>query len=858
MVKIRPILFVIVFLIPFILVFRALFTNSPLAWGDAPFFYDENLKALFSKPLTWDFRNSNFGLPQFHLLWLYIPTYLMGFLNHLFGLQHGILVRLIFYFPSTLLAIIGAYFFISQFTRNIYGKVLGSFLYGFNTYFLTLLDGGQIGIALAYGIFPLALLTFRNLLLTSNLKTFLLAVVSLTILSNVDIRIALLSLFTTFFLVLIDRFPRKNWLFFLPVITLVIGLDSYWIVPFIEADKSSFNLTYSGQNFLSILNGLLLFNPHFPNNEFGQITRPPFYFFLVPVIVFGGLFLKRDKRSLYFSLILLMFVFLLKGSAEPFGFLYSWFLNHIPFATAFRDSSKFFQPIIILSAILLALTVEKLTIIFRNKKGIMMFILLYFYLLLLIWPAVLGQMSGTLASSSKKQDYQIIYDHLKSQSPFYRTLWFPEVPPLAFSTQAKEAISANLLYQEIPFASLIIGNYDLFYFLHSSQITDWFRLLGIKYAFLPENERKKTWTEQERYERNLFLNFVSSLPNFKRLDWGTSFPVYQVSDPYPKIFGIDKVNLVVGGTDIYKQHSPLHGAFIFLEDGLSDIDTIKNLPNDSVNLIFKDRDRVDLTMLFLSKFFNNQTVSSSAWGYFNGSQYLESKYKLLQEGVDSSDLQFGKGFHFSTITNEKIIFSENGRDSGRYRLIFRSISSTQSAGIKYKVGSEENQVKNTDRFRWTVSTPLNLKGVQKIEFENLGGFNALNLVALIKEEEFSNAEESAASFIEKFPQSDIALSISEIPYQQVNPTKYEVSLSQEGPRWIVFTDHFNTHWQLHGNSPQPLYSMVNGFLIDKDSSDKLVLQYTPQSQVDKGIKLSIVALAVFSSLVLLATWKKLG
>jgi len=122
------------------------------------------------------------------------------------------------------------------------------------------------------------------------------------------------------------------------------------------------------------------------------------------------------------------------------------------------------------------------------------------YLVVLIFPAFNGQLTGVLKAGSFNKDHLVIRDNLIKEPNFLRTLWFPEAPPLAFRGKNKEALNADQLYKEKPFASMIIGEYDLFYFLHNRQLSDWFRLLGIKYAFFPENERKKVWTEKEQEE----------------------------------------------------------------------------------------------------------------------------------------------------------------------------------------------------------------------------------------------------------------------------------------------------------------------------------------------------------------------
>lgn len=870
MIKPKHVIVILSFLLPFMLIFRALFSGSHLAWGDAPFFYSENLKELFNQPLSWDFRNSNFGADQRVVLWLYLPTFLMGLLNHLFELQNDFLIRLIFYFPATILSFVSFFILVKQFVKDSFAQVLGALLYSFNTYFLILIDGGQIGVALSYGLFPLVIYTLRNILLKITLKNFIISTVTFALISNIDIRITLLSIFTILLICLVEKAPPRRLIILPGIFLLTVCLDAFWILPFIQSliTKSLNIQPVQILDLLNLSNGFFIFNPHFPKNEFGQITQVPLFYGLVPFLIFGSLLFKKDSRILYFCLASLLIIFLIKGGSEPAGFLYSGLMSNLPFGIAFRDSSKFFIPLLVFSAILLAFFVEKTRRVLKDHKvwDASFVIFIYIYILILVWPAVVGNMSGTLSTKTQNGDYQIIYENLKKEASTFRTLWFPERPPLAFSTQGKEALSANLLYKDTPFSSMIIGNYDLFYFLHDEDLLDWFRLLGIKYAFFPEDQRKKTLDVKHKEERVIFLNFVDKL-GFKKLDWGISFPGYEFSDTQPKIFGQEKVILVLGGTDIYddlktniKNFSLVNQGFIFMEDGVSSSDDLLGISSDSVYFISKSREPQDLTMTFLmEKFLDEEHLISSDFGRYKGKEYIDLKYELLRRGIASNDLGFGKGMYFSSEKGEKLKFKKSV-SNGKFRLAFRSISATDSAGLKYKIGNIEGIVNNIGGFVWKITEPIDLAtGSQEIIFENLGEFNGVNVVSLLSEEDYQSALQKTVNFYEKFKNSRIkdleVLKPVNIPYKQINTTRYEIDTNSNTVNWIIFSDHFDSNWKLDGKSAQPLYSMINGF--SSPGQKHLILEYSPQSSVALGVKISVASLVVLTLITLLATFKAL-
>lgn len=873
---------IILIILPFVFIYRAFFTDSPLVWGDAPYFYPENLKELFNRPMSWDFRNNNFGASQNLVLWLYLPTFLFGLLNNLITLNSEILIRLIFFFPAVALAFLGSYYLTRKYVVDKKIPLLGSILYTFNTYFLLLIDGGQIGVALAYGIFPFALITLKNLGSKFSLKNFTLATVVFGILTNVDLRVAILSLFSAFVIYFFEAFTFRNFnalylklIRLLPVVITVIFLDAFWLLSFLtNIGGTAIYQQTIGHSLITIYDGIFLYSPHFPRNEFGQVSNVPYYFGLVPLLIFGNLLIRKTKEGLLLSLALLVFIFLVKGEAEPFGQIYSFITFRIPFGFSFRDSTKFFIPIFLISSTLFSMTVNEIFIKLGKRKILSTYFYLacYAYLLFLIWPALFGKLTGVLASKPFDQNYKAIYKYLKNDQIFFRTLWFPERPPLAFSMIGKEALGASIFYKEVPFSSMIEGEYDLFYFLHDSMLTDWFRLLGIKYAFFPEDERKKTWTDQELENRKLFLDFIDDRVNFKRLGWEIDFPGYLVSDPLPKIFGQEKILFVIGDSSIYnflndyiKDFDLPKQGFLFLEDGILNPYDLEKVRKDSGILVLKDREKEDIAMSFLQKdFLKNDYINRSEWGYYNPDEYLKGKYQLLKNGIDTNDLLYNRGFHFSTIKNEKITYSFEVKDRGKYYIALRSISASESAGIKIKQGSKEKIYKN-DRFKWNTLGPFDLqKGDYNITVENLGGFNALNVLAVFSEGEKNKVYFNVERLQDKFGKLDISkiddlaklgkqlsqLQTIQLAYNQKDPTEYSINSPEKSSLWIVFSDHYNANWELKGSKSYPMYSMINGFYTDFASQKKVTLRFKSQDVVDLGIKISIVSLLVLSAIIL--------
>lgn len=892
--KLEKLLIFLGFGIPYLLIYKAFFISGPLAWGDAPFFNPENLKELFNPPFLWNFKDNNFGSTQYHILWLYLPTYLYGLLNHFWGLGNDLLIRLVFYLPATILAILGSYKFIGKFSQNIWGKFLGSFLYGFNTYFLMLIDGGQVGVALAYGLFPLVCVSVLNYLRRFSIQNFFIAALSLFGLVSADIRIGGILVFFVGLIWGIGEFRgirevgegfKKNLLLGLTV----LGLSSFWILPTLsDLDLGGVGSLRDGAGFISLTNTLFLFQPHFPFNEFGKIIPTPFYFVILPILFFGSLFLGKEKqfrKKLFFALLFLIFAFLAKGGSEPFGNFYSWFVS-LPGGVAFRDFSKFYIPLILSGGVLLSFTVGGLERIVKKKEvwGVLA-VGVYGYLLVLIHPALFGNLTGTLGEIRGIRVVGEMWgEYLSQEQGFIRSLYFEEKPATAYFNWKKPAISANNLYQERPFASMIVGKYDLNNFLHNPQLKEWLNLLGVKYVFFPGNERKKVWSMQEQKERKEFLTFTETISGLKRLDWQTNFPAYEVEGQTdPRIFGLKKAYFIVGGEDIYQSlfKSPsfsLHtSGLVFLEDGKVDLGSIQGLNPESLVMVFYGKDLIDLQMVyFIKNMVSPSQAVANQWKIYGSQDYLVWKYELLKNNIDTKEFDFGKGVTISTITGEKMKFKVQVPHPGNYFLAARFTNSLGD-GLKLATLGQEFKLQNNtpENFRWEVVGPMRVDGSDvEVEITNEGNFALLNTFALIPDDQLKVAEENVQGLTTRFktiflrgdPSAGSTSSLQAssgqvmgdwgkminmgednivpISYKQVNPTQYQLTDLPEYPIWIVFSDHYHQGWDIEGSGTQvPFYATINGFYIENPQKENTLI-FAPQKEIWKGIFLSVLSFGI--------------
>lgn len=854
--------------IPVILAFKAVFLPGPLAWGDSHHIYKETLNEIIGAPQAWVNRENNFGGSN-KVLWLYPLMLARSFLGSSMGLGDFLAIRLVFYFPAIILTFITPFLFARFIKLAKKSAFFVSLIYGLNTYFILLVDGGQLGVFLSYSFFPLNLLLLKKLVDNPKIKSFILATLSFLTLLLFDPRIALISLLTFGLWVLTEKFVGKskfsfkNFLPFIPLFIFAFGISAYWISPFIFFGQKAVSIGVSKLQLLSLINPLFLFQPHWPGNLFGVVSPPPFYFVGIPVLILLSLLFSKEKRIYGFALLFLIFSFFTKGETPPLGGVYSWFIANIPFASAFRDSSKFFIPSILFAGVLIASLTQKI-------KSRLILGLIYIYLLLLVFPAISGKMNGVLAARPLNEEFRVLYEKINKEEGFFRTVWFPERHPLTFQTEEKSALDAKSLVFERPFASMNVGTFDLFNFMHNEQFLEWFDLLGIKYLVFSGDPRKASLKVEEQKNWNDLLALTATTPGLLKTDWETSLPVYEIPETKPRIFAVDKIIAVVGGDDIYEKLSIGDQGIVFFEDGKFDPRKLDGVSSESAVLILNNKEEIDLTMSFLQKYFvGADKAEKSDWAFYQPENYLDWKYQLLVRDIDTKEFDYGKGIAFSTQTDEKLQIGLKASKQGDYILAVRSMASLQDGGLKADFNGELSEILNKQegRFEWFIK-PVSLnEGTYELTLENPEGFNIVNIVALIPKSDWDEAQQLTKKLISHFDSLDMDNLVSlegksqwtEVNFEKISPVRYKIALPEAG-KWIVFSDSYHPEWKLKKGmeyfDSYPFYSMINGFYVDSLGEAEIVFEGQKDLRLGFYISGGAVLVLVFASFFVLLRRKR--
>ena len=98
-----------------------------------------------------------------------------------------------------------------------------------------------------------------------------------------------------------------------------------------------------------------------------------------------------------------------------------------------------------------------------------------------------------------------------------------------------------------------------------------------------------------------------------------------------------------------------------------------------------------------------------------------------------------------------------------------------------------------------------------------------------------------------------------ITYEKIDPTKYIITINSTSPFMLSFAELYDPLWAAYVDGteyqPVPLYSVINGFWINKTGDLEIVIKYKPQDWFETGSLISITTLIGCMGY-LLYDWKK--
>lgn len=840
------------------------------------------LKLQFDIPRLWNERGAE-GLGEYgvFLLWSYPVNFIFGVLANLgldFEAWERILVLLFIFLGS-----ISIWKLLSIYRLSDKSKLIGSFFYLVNTYSILLIDGGQLSVALAYGLFPLAFLQTCKAI-DSGLREKILAGLVITLLGFFDIRF----LFTLFLVILLKALINileqgrsdlltviGKWIYSgLVIAIIIIFLNAYWLIAYFKVPVNKdviASFTKISASFLNIGHPLLVISPHWYENVFGKISQLHPEFILLPVLVIlAPILRKKDKTVAFWLLVAIFSIFLAKGGSEPLSQIYPWLHANIPGFSFFRDSTKFFFPLVLSYSVLISIASEQLMKkVFKKRVAIIYCLLITAYLLYLIKPIFLNQMTGTFSIQPFEKEFQTLATVLKKDQTFGRVFWIPATVPLAYSDLNHPIVEAARVFNRTPFVYGVKGTYEIFNFLREApymgEIFDVAAVSYIAYPFL-DSRRGNLSADDIRYYDS-FLGQLSNLPWVEGKIARSEIPLLKTKNHQDKIFITGRTFAVFGSDEIFHEATKsanlklAKNAIIFMEDRAGKGELISRYPE--AKIVLNKKTTLDLLASFIpasqiifpaNKL--NVSPNQSRWWKNNGTDliswrdFLQTKY-----AIDNKDFDLGGGWAVGEGSLKLKVQSEKFR-KGEV-LLARVMENSRSGKIGFYqddelIGSIDTFAKDTI-VRWHEIGSLKKSSDLIIKTE--GDINVVNALAVISLQDlldYKNKADALAGQITQFKPESVVDGNALVVYQKINPTKYRISVSNlTSPEMLIFSSTFHPGWKLNGQVSLSVYGFLNGFRVDRDG--EYILEFEPQKYVEEGL---IISLFGFTSIILLLLYLK--
>jgi len=448
--------------------------------------------------------------------YIYPINLLHGVLSYV-GLNYSVIERLIWYYPFVFLSFLSMYFLTYVLFKKRIICLFSSMIYAFNTYVGVII--GQMTLGMGYALAPLIIAFFIKGINERRIRDGIISGLLLSLSLSYDMRMAYLTsmviiLFIVFrFLISITRSKLLQDIrifigvtgctFIIPII-----LHAFWVIPAIFAKQlpsvlQELGVPSSIMKEMNLYNGMFLLHIH----RWGG-SSIPFVWHILPAMVFISIiFHPKNRDIIFFTLLALIGIFLLKGIYPPHKEIYLWLFTHIPGFNAFREPSKFYMiiamsyaPLFGVAVDTIANKIEKTKIIKVEFLKIAKFTFLILMLILIVFslkPIITGQPNYILTVNEIPDKY-IKIEKWHTQNPG-RTLIYPENIHYVIGTISPQN-SFFLKYL------LDIGTIGPVYLNKTNHIGKIIGIMGIKYILLTPG-----------LENKLFQTHRTDLPHYSPL-----------------------------------------------------------------------------------------------------------------------------------------------------------------------------------------------------------------------------------------------------------------------------------------------------------------------------------------------------
>ena len=504
----------------------------------------------------------------------------------------------------------------------------------------------------------------------------------------------------------------------------------------------------------------------------------------------------------------------------------------------------------------------------KNLFFVLCSLFLVVYWLFLIRPAVLHEIGGTFGTTEVPKDYQILANFLAEDKDFARTFWLPRRDKFGFYSDVHPPVEAQDFVSEVrekrPLSSLLVDKYNFLSYFQNPATREIFKILGLKYLLVPFDSQEKIFLTDRKYDGRKYQRRIDELdkvPWLKRSALTSKIGLYEADFETEHFFPVKTTFFVVGADDFYASISALPNfrlsdfGFHFFEESLGEKPKLK----EGDVLVFNKKTKEDLALAFLE--------SEYAYPFF---PFLKEKNIFGWEAIDlvnsarttgfrNIGFDFGQNMVLSRGSGS-FDFSFEVSEEGKYEIFVRVLVNHLGGELQLTIDSiktikiQTREEKNEFVWRKVSNDVFLSAGRHVLSVRNRGGLNGLNLLAVLPKEKFLEYQSKAEEYLKnrdvlyvseiedefRLPEKILAQETPKINSQMLSLTKYLVSVKDaREPFWLIFSETFHPLWRAKIGqekiAPIKLFSLVNGFYVNKTGDFEIEVEFAPQKYVYWGM-----------------------
>ncbi|MFC1999225.1 hypothetical protein ACFLXE_00515 [Chloroflexota bacterium] len=487
--------------------------------------------------------------------------------------------------------------------------------------------------------------------------------------------------------------------------------------------------------------------------------------FIVPILAFGSLLLRRNKLTIWLAVFAVAFIFLGKGTNPPFSGFYPWLVFDSPvissFGWQFRNPNRWHILLAFCYAMLISFTISAVlgwirSRINRNqlRYGLTATAIIFFVAVPLVWgyPLLTGDVNGKMRPEPLSTDFVAFNNWLEADDSISKVMFYPETPAWGAPKPTLELSNPTRprvfrYYWLFIDKSLLKGDTQ-----HCGElVAPWnTKYIVVRTDLLSDEKSEKV------------LQALSDQEDLKQVKQFGSLHVFQNQAFSTQVHAATQSVVVQGGLETMASLTSIdsndlaNSSVIFLDQSVRSSDylleadiLISNL--DHLGLYLSSLEDDLLIKPFLA---TNHRDPDVCWSKGTADDLVHGEWhpQLERRGIENWEFDYDQGLVF-TEASDTLEIPFKAKETGKYYLFIRYFRNEKGGSIGICLDDALIEIMNTEdqlnHFAWEKVKLLDLdKGKHTLTLINREGFNAVNIFALIPRAEYEDREKEITGLLE--------------------------------------------------------------------------------------------------------------